>query len=74
MLWLERNNILKELKHPNIIKLYDSFQDPKNLYFVLEWAPNGTLTDYIERKGKFPYDLARFYATELLSAIGMSIN
>ena len=30
-------NILKTLDHPNIVKLYELFQDNKNYYLVTEY-------------------------------------
>ena len=33
----------KQLKHPNIVKLYEHFQDEENLYLLLEFAPEGSL-------------------------------
>lgn len=29
-------DIMKTLDHPNILRLYDSFEDDKNIYLVLE--------------------------------------
>lgn len=69
MCW-ERNKILNQLDHPNIIKLYDTFQDNLSLYFVVEYAPSGSLADYLHQKGTLSYELTRFYAAELVNAIG----
>ena len=33
----------KQLKHPNIVKLYEHFQDEENVYLLLEFAPEGSL-------------------------------
>lgn len=33
--------IMYELKHPNISKLYNHFEDDFSVYFVLEYAENG---------------------------------
>ena len=46
---LREKNLLAELKHPNIIELYSTFKDDKNLYFVFEIGPNGTLDDLIKK-------------------------
>lgn len=35
--------MLKELKHGNIIKYYDSFADENYLYIVMEYASKGDL-------------------------------
>jgi serine/threonine protein kinase len=34
-------NILSSLKHPNIVRLYSTFMDSKNVYMVLDYAING---------------------------------
>jgi len=34
-------NILMKIQHPNIIKLYSTFIDQKNVYMVLDYALNG---------------------------------
>ena len=40
---LKEVEMLKELKHPNIIKYHDSFADDGNLYIVMEYASKGDL-------------------------------
>jgi len=45
---LREKELLHELKHPNIIQLFTTFKDDKNLYFVFEIGPNGTLDDLIK--------------------------
>ena len=45
-------NVLKVMKHPNIIAYHDSFVEEKSLMIVMEYAPGGTLFDFIqEREG-----------------------
>ncbi len=41
--------ILRELKHSLIIKLWGSFQDPKNLYRVMDFAQGGDLFSLLRR-------------------------
>lgn len=36
----------------------------------MEYAPSGNLETYLKQKGKFTYELTRFYAAEVVSAIG----
>ena len=44
--------VLELLDHPNIIKLYFTFQDSENLYFVLEYSPNGDLYELLQKTSK----------------------
>lgn len=51
MLLNEINNI-KELDHPNILKMYEFFEDEKRYYIVTELCGGGELYQEISRKGK----------------------
>ncbi len=35
--------IMYSLTHPNILKLYNHFEDDENIYLVLQFAPGGQL-------------------------------
>jgi serine/threonine protein kinase len=43
-------DILKIAKHPNIIKLYDVFENEKYIYIIMEYCPGGDLFSYIEKR------------------------
>lgn len=49
---IERN-ILMMMNHPNVISLHSTFQDPKKLYFILEYCPNRDLSDFLKTQGIF---------------------
>ena len=40
-------NILKRLKHKNVIQLYEIMESKSNLYIVMEYCPGGELFHYI---------------------------
>uniref|UniRef100_A0A674N432 Serine/threonine-protein kinase Nek8 n=1 Tax=Takifugu rubripes TaxID=31033 RepID=A0A674N432_TAKRU len=42
--------VLKLLNHPNIIEYYENFLEDKALMIVMEYAPGGTLADYIQKR------------------------
>ena len=45
--------ISKRLEHPNIIKLYDYFDDENDIFLVLELAKGGQLYSKLMRNGRF---------------------
>uniref|UniRef100_A0A672LRI6 non-specific serine/threonine protein kinase n=1 Tax=Sinocyclocheilus grahami TaxID=75366 RepID=A0A672LRI6_SINGR len=42
--------VLKLLSHPNIIEYYENFLEDKALMIAMEYAPGGTLADYIQKR------------------------
>lgn len=40
-------HILKLIRHPHIIQLYEIIETPKQLYLIMEFASGGELFDYI---------------------------
>ncbi|KAL1407950.1 spindle assembly checkpoint kinase [Vanrija albida] len=45
--------IMSELRHPNIIRLYDYFSDDKHLYLMMEFAGQGELYKQLAKRGRF---------------------
>ena len=46
-------NILKNLDHPNIVKLYELYQDTNSYYLVTEYLAGGELFDRIKKMSYF---------------------
>ncbi|XP_013879557.1 serine/threonine-protein kinase Nek8 isoform X2 [Austrofundulus limnaeus] len=42
--------VLKLLNHPNIIEYYENFLEDKSLMVAMEYAPGGTLAEYIQKR------------------------
>lgn len=61
--------VLLMLDHPFVVKLYHTYQDKAHLYFVLEYAPNGDMLDFIIKKKRFDLDCTRFYTAQILVAL-----
>lgn len=67
---MEERLILSNENEEWLPKLYASFQDPENLYLVMEYAHGGDLENLMSiRDYKFNEDEARFYCAELILAI-----
>ncbi|XP_053315946.1 serine/threonine-protein kinase LATS1 [Spea bombifrons] len=62
-------DILAEADNEWVVRLYYSFQDKDNLYFVMDYIPGGDMMSLLIRMGVFPEDLARFYIAELTCAV-----
>lgn len=58
-------SIMKSLDHPNIIKLFETFEDHKNVYLVMELCRGGELFDRIIEQGYF----SEAYACSLMRCI-----
>lgn len=44
--------ILKMIRHPNIIQLFEIIETPKQLFLIMEYVSGGELFDYIVKKQK----------------------
>ena len=42
--------ILKIVRHPNIVQLYEIIETSRQLFLIMEFAPGGELFDYIVKK------------------------
>jgi calcium-dependent protein kinase len=61
--------ILKDMDHPNIVKMYEFLEDEKRIYIVTEICKGGELFDEILNKSKFDEKDAAVVMRQLLSAI-----
>ena len=77
---LMEKNILSRISHPNIVKLYYTFQDKTHLYMVMELCPAGDLLGQIVQAAARMHEAgrgdealalpaARFYAAQLALAL-----
>lgn len=54
---------------PGFVNLSCTFQDYKNLYFVMTFAKNGDLLPHLNKVGSFNMSCSQFYAAELVLAL-----
>lgn len=62
-------DILKNLDHPNIMKLYEVFEDQHNIYLVSELCLGKELFDEIITRKSFSEEDAALIMEQLFSAI-----
>mmetsp|Transcript_20465 Transcript_20465/g.32629 ORF Transcript_20465/g.32629 Transcript_20465/m.32629 type:complete len:545 (-) Transcript_20465:251-1885(-) len=61
--------IMKVMDHPNIIKLFETFEDRRNMYLVMELCSGGELFDRIIEAGHFTEVDAAIVVQQILYAI-----
>ncbi len=62
-------DILAEADNEWVVKLFFSFQDSENLFFVMEYIAGGDMMSLLIKLGTFPEHLTLFYIAELVCAI-----
>lgn len=62
-------NVLRRLKHPNIVELLDVFEDRSHVYLVMELVTGGELFDRIVEKGSYTEMDASFLIKQILEAV-----
>lgn len=62
-------DILAEADNEWVVKLYYTFQDRDNLYFVMDYIQGGDMMGLLIKFGIFDENLSRFYIAELVLAI-----
>ncbi|EXF81500.1 hypothetical protein CFIO01_10323 [Colletotrichum fioriniae PJ7] len=61
--------ILKLVDHPNVMKVYDIWENRSEIYLVLEYVEQGDLFDYINTNGRFTEEGAMFLFRQMMSAL-----
>jgi len=62
-------DIMLSLDHPLIVKTWNTFEDEKNMYMLMDFATGGELFYHLRAQGRFNEDTVRFYAAEVVLAL-----
>jgi serine/threonine-protein kinase HSL1, negative regulator of Swe1 kinase len=60
---------MKLIDHPHVMKLYDVWDTPNELYLVLEHVQGGELFDYLCQHGKLPISEALGYFQQIIAGV-----
>ena len=66
---IEKDTLNRLTDHPGIVRLYYTFQDERQLYFVLDLATGGELLGVLKKTTSFDEDCSRFYAAQILDSV-----
>lgn len=61
-------SVMKMIKHPNVIQLYEVMATKTKIYFAMEYAKGGELFEKVS-KGRLKEDIARKYFQQLILAV-----
>ena len=61
--------ILKNIDHPNIMKIYEFFEDDNNIYLINEFCGGGDVASMHDQYGEFPEFLLKFVMSQVFLAI-----
>ncbi|KAL6410407.1 CAMK/CAMKL/GIN4 protein kinase [Ilyonectria robusta] len=61
--------ILKLIEHPNIMKLYDIWENRSEVYLILEYIDQGDLFTFINMRGRLSEEVSIYFFRQIISAI-----
>ncbi|KAI3444277.1 hypothetical protein Pfo_000942 [Paulownia fortunei] len=62
-------NIMRQLFHPHIVRLFEVIDTPSNVYVVMEYMNSGELFYYLTEHGKLHEDEARCFFQQIISGV-----
>ncbi|KAK1651216.1 hypothetical protein QYE76_069021 [Lolium multiflorum] len=68
---LSEVDILRSIRHPNVIALHDSIRDGKRIYLILEYCRGGDLYSYLLRHKRVPEAVAKHFIRQLACGLQM---
>ena len=67
--FLKEARIISELRHENIINVYDVFEENGTAYYVMEYIDGGSLGGLLQQRGTLPENEAVNYITRIVHAV-----
>ncbi|PYI18115.1 Pkinase-domain-containing protein [Aspergillus violaceofuscus CBS 115571] len=61
--------IMRDLKHPNIVQYIDHYEHERWIYIIMEYVPCGELSTYLQSHGKIQEDMVKPMARQILHAL-----
>ena len=61
--------VMKLLEHPNIVRLYDVWENHNELYLIMEYVDGGELFHYVDERKGLPEDETVYIFRQIVSAL-----
>ena len=62
--------LMEDLRHPNIVKLYETFQSDNHELMFMELCAGGDLLQFIRKRRKLEESMAKLFMRQIIEAIG----
>lgn len=62
-------NVLRKLDHPNVMKIYEIFEDKENIYLINEYCNGGDLAEKMDKYGVFCEFLLKYIMYQVFIAV-----
>lgn len=59
--------VMKKIKHPNLLHLYDFLETGSNFYLVTQYCADGDLKSYVDKKGYLTEQEAIYFLKQIMS-------
>ncbi len=66
---MQEFGFLKLMRHPSVIRLYETFESNKHILFIIELCSGGDLLNYVRRRRKLKEDTAKFVFRQLIAGL-----
>ena len=67
---MQEVSIIKRTRHPNVVKLYETFESEKHVLFSMEMCAGGDLLNYVRKRRKLKEPVAKILFKQIIEAIG----
>lgn len=61
--------ILLRLRHPSVVKLYETFETGRHILLVMELCAGGDLLNYVRKRRKLDEDAAKLIFKQLIEGL-----
>jgi serine/threonine protein kinase len=66
---MQEFSILKQLRHPSVIRFYETFESTKHILFVMELCAGGDLLNYVRKRKRLKENMAKSIFKHLIEGL-----
>lgn len=67
---LDEARMVSQLRHPNIVPIFEAAEAQGDIYLVFQYVPGSNLAEYLQRSGRLTPDRAIAIMQAILDAVG----